>query len=1502
MQRLPNVRSGNTPGIDYGASSVYRDNVPDNLQVTSIGASQLGVSNLNVTGTFSYTNINASAIVETNQLKEFTSGAGIQLINSMTLVGSLTTLKFPVFDNSGSAITGYATLGSYDPFIANTMDFRNSSTGGFAFYNTNGLIASLTKNGANQGMLTTDSVFPVNAAVGVTINSAVIGDSTCVTAGSLRFHGGVLQYADISGTYNTISVGTAYTGGANINVAGGVISLNGNVNTNQVTAGTMLTNILSFANTTNGQINLATTNTYICNSAGLQSANLQVDGTAKMTITPSATGLWVGGSVLYPSYSLMSAVVIGASAPTVPGGMRFSGGALQYCDNTSTWQTLIGNTLAGTFTATTLVSNYSAATTYGLQVINSANATLENLASFLAPALPDGSKSRLLFGRSETTNNAAYIDYNFVVAGSASNSLGLGLVGFPNLVTVTQGTTTINNALSCASDLAVMGNTTVSQLLTVTGATALNGGASVSGSSTGSIISAVNNASGSTVLVFSGLTPNITSSQVSQIVFGKETTLGNCASMKFDYQGPNSPYNSFVFGIYGNNPSLTLTSSSVDLNAAVTVYNGLNMYNGLLQTKDVTSSGIVTINNVLNVITNPSTNPLVSFTTNGFQNVNTIANMLAPNLADTQRVEFNLGQATTSGNSGNIGYCRATVGGNYLNFGINGNRDIIKVFNSAVAISAATTITGNLTVTGTLQAAGVNISGTTSFTDISVSGLASLTNLGVTGTSTISGTTSLTMSSTDAPLQITNTLDAVRVLGLQVYAPNMATSRRTRQIFGVNSSNYNYGCMDFVYNGVGSTTNVLSFGVGTTVDALKIDGDGDVSVVNNLNVVRKVITPSFGPPSGENIINLAVDLPLAANTDGSRLNLHSYNSVAPLSNVPISTISFYGTNGAYPSTGLCATISVNSAQAWTTNARGSYMDFYTTANNTNVVQKVLSLGQDKSTTALGVVNCSVGLISNSAVSTTASGQFINTAVATVIPNITSFAPNMTASQKISFRQGLSATNFNCATISFVYNNAGSTANTLNLGFLGAENLFILDGTGTFTFNGTGNINGNFNVASGVYANAVVRGTNLTSTTAALLGLDNTNTVGTHILQQCFSANLPTGQKTETMFGVANTANNCVIFDFNYVGSGSTSNYLGIGFNGSSNLATFTAAGVFSVPRLSVTTADNTAITATNTSTGNPVLNAVNLSTSSCTTIWSLASSMTTGNSLSMYHGVSGTGSYNASILQFNYNGVGSSSNTYGIGFFGANNRWTVDGLGNTIQTGLARMTSIKATANNFYIRPNTDGVFDFFISADAADTTAYEITPFQGGAVYLKAKIAGTSINHQFWLAGTPTNALTFDNNGLFADYLMIGTNKRSNSGAIAMGGGMLQYMDGTNWGYVPMSYTCSVTVSNSGGTINTGVVGIGPGTYSVALDGSLAYQLNLNFPGTFTGRTNISACSVTFLSTNVTTPPIISPLAEAPTGTIRIRLYNTTGGVTNWITLLPVSGNQIVFTLNVHG
>jgi hypothetical protein len=87
-------------------------------------------------------------------------------------------------------------------------------------------------------------------------------------------------------------------------------------------------------------------------------------------------------------------------------------------------------------------------------------------------------------------------------------------------------------------------------------------------------------------------------------------------------------------------------------------------------------------------------------------------------------------------------------------------------------------------------------------------------------------------------------------------------------------------------------------------------------------------------------------------------------------------------------------------------------------------------------------------------------------------------------------------------------------------------------------------------------------------TSSQLLVTNSTTTDGEVLASFYQASLPTGDFNDVLFGVNSTAGNAGQLQFNYVASGSTSNSVGIGFNGVGNDLIIYNSGAVAIPALS----------------------------------------------------------------------------------------------------------------------------------------------------------------------------------------------------------------------------------------------------------------------------------------------------------------------------------------------
>jgi len=1340
MQRQPNIRSGNTPGIDYGASDVYRTNVPENLQVKTIGATQLGVGNLNVTGTFSYSNINASAIVQTDQIQEFNVGAGIQVANNMYLVGNLTVFKFPVFDTSGVTTTGFASLGSYDTVLDSTMDFKNSTNGGFAFYNSNGLIASLTKPAANQGTVTTDFVVPTDFTRGVGLNSPVIGDNNTTIPGALRYRAGVLQYCDSSATYQTLTVGTTYTAGANIGIAGGVISLNNNISLNQVTATTVLPNTLSFANTVNASINLAQTNTFINSSTAVAGPNIQVDGTGKMTVTPQATGLQCGGSLFYPTYTLSNAIVLGSAAPTVPGGVRFISGKVQFCDNTSTWQDVIANNWPTAVTFAGLNISYNSSSVYGLQVTNNANAALVNLGSLLAPSMPLAGKTEIVLGRSTTTNNSATLDFNYNAAGGATNSLGLGVYNNTNLLTVSAGSVGITPTAILSNGITVNGASGVN----INTNTVINGGTFSDTCNTSGNGFTFSNAyptfSGFPLQIASFLMPNINPGQATQFSFGKDTATGyNSVVFNYNYVGSNDPTSSFGIGMFGHYNLVTMSGN------LLTSYIPLTVNDVFTATAALNANAGITVQNPANLTTTQ------------------VATFMTPNISAGNRSEIAFGHDQSTNDCGLIDFNYNAAGGatNSLGLGVYGTPNILTVSTGGISLTQATTVTGGLTVsTGNIGVTAGNLT-LTSGNIVSLNG-----DITLTGSDIVNGI-----------VAFTNTANAAVLPQMTMLAPNLLAGNKSEVIHGVATTANNSGLIDFNYVALGSASNSLGFGVYGTPNVLTIQagainfnqpvnitsvpfnilGSSTSAIATCTNTISQSVIPinsHLGPNAvGGQRIESYMGQALSANNSG----LIDFNFVGAGSTSNSFGFGVYGSPNLLTIKSGAIAMSV-AAQATSTltvsggaagvpsltisKSNGSHLADFFLPNTLSFSTPYINIGVQESIrdcATVGSVFAGVGSTNNAALfrlrdSTTMTVYDdrcifnINATTggnAALLMTQTNADANVhclslqnsagTAGQTMDISIGYDPfTANNAGYITYTFNSLGSATNLLGIGLSGK--------TDTLTMNGNGLVTATYGLAS-----------RSTASGTPALALSNITVASTVSQANMLAPNIVGGQKTEIALGQALSANNSGLIDFNYVGAGSTSNNLGLGLYGNPNILTIDGTNTVTVTNgvLKSSTNNNTA----------PPLQVFNTFAGSSTMAYLIASGMTNGTNVNLLYGQAGTVN-NSAVIQFNYTSSGSAANSLGFGLFGNSNLLTLDTTGLLSLSGSSKSTINSASTPPLQVWNNFAG----------SNNIAYMISPF------MTAASRTTMLLGQ---AGTANNAASisyfFNSSGATSNYLGLG-------------------------------------------------------------------------------------------------------------------------------------------------
>lgn len=556
----PYVRNIKSPGLEFGASDQYRTPVPENLNVKTVGAELLGVTNLNVTGTFSYSNVNASLTTQTSVLEEYTVGQGIQLANNLRINNNNTFFQIPVWDTSGVTLGGYVNLGGYDTGIANTMPVTNTSDGGVSFYNTNGLMSYITKNGPDVGTVSTDRITSITPSLGVEAINLVIGSNSGTRAGSIRFSGNVLQYCDNFGSYITLSA----AGGSSL-IAGNGISIVGNT----VSLQSVIANITSISSTT---FSAGTTISYsgasgffmlpsggslqLQTSTAVNGPVLSINGSGNMTLAPPGT-ITIGPSIFSSASLIANGLIVGTGVNTA-GSIRYSGDRIQYYTAGAVWQNIAPDLSSGTnINITTDGFGNKTINTIGTPVFTtSANAnslTLTNTNNIDSQAFAKLTNSgtadpnfELVASRGAITNAQDSVVAQLIMryAGGSTNSA----------LRFHRGSSNANGYLSMTTSnvermrIDGSGATTFSGSVTVTGI--LNAPTLQATSNTSPYI-AVTNLSGATNIAmayYSGFTGGDTS----KILLGRSPDPGGVTVIKHNFVSGLDPTNSAIFGLLGN--------------------------------------------------------------------------------------------------------------------------------------------------------------------------------------------------------------------------------------------------------------------------------------------------------------------------------------------------------------------------------------------------------------------------------------------------------------------------------------------------------------------------------------------------------------------------------------------------------------------------------------------------------------------------------------------------------------------------------------------------------------------------------------------------------------------------------------------------------------------------------------------------------------------------------------------------------------------------------------
>ena len=356
----------------------------------------------------------------------------------------------------------YNNSGNFGGFIVTGDCTINTSTGVEICLGTNGVpfgtaaTINTGTSGATVPLLNGVNTWAAaQSFVGITAtaitDSSITGLTQCLHASSTGLISGTGSDCGSGGggssAFNALTGGTNTTAamvvgtGASLNVSG-----TGTINANALNGTSVPASAPVVGTNSSGQI-VAQTAIPLTNIAQIATGNV-LGNFSGITAPPAAqpsvliTSGTSGGILGFTSNStLASSAALTAGTPVCGGG---AGATPLNC-------TLGGLTTFGlaelaatnAFTAAQSI-NQATAGTFGLEVDNTGDAgNVESIQS-LAANLGTGHNFNQILGRATSTNNAGVYWFNYQGAGSASNSLNLGLYGQSAAVTITQAEVSTN--------------------------------------------------------------------------------------------------------------------------------------------------------------------------------------------------------------------------------------------------------------------------------------------------------------------------------------------------------------------------------------------------------------------------------------------------------------------------------------------------------------------------------------------------------------------------------------------------------------------------------------------------------------------------------------------------------------------------------------------------------------------------------------------------------------------------------------------------------------------------------------------------------------------------------------------------------------------------------------------------------------------------------------------------------------------------------------------------
>jgi len=237
------------------------------------------------------------------------------------------------------------------------------------------------------------------------------------------------------------------------------------------------------------------------------------------------------------------------------------------------------------------ITNMNNITSTGIITLANTATASTTLISALESGLTTGLSNYVAFGQAATNNNSAQLAFNYVGAGSTSNSIGISLYGQASTFTMNGlGNVNIVNHNGSTTGLQLAGTlvtSTAAQLnyVNTTPGTAVASNAIVldasrnitnmnnitsTGTVSSNLINVVNTATATTNLI-TAYQASLSTSTIDYMIFGQSATNNNSAQFGFNYAGSGSTSNLVGISLYGQTPALTVNGLG---NVNIPTHNG----------------------------------------------------------------------------------------------------------------------------------------------------------------------------------------------------------------------------------------------------------------------------------------------------------------------------------------------------------------------------------------------------------------------------------------------------------------------------------------------------------------------------------------------------------------------------------------------------------------------------------------------------------------------------------------------------------------------------------------------------------------------------------------------------------------------------------------------------------------------------------------------------------------------------------------------------------------